>query len=508
MPAQRSFFASFFILLPFALFAQSDGLAAREEALKSLSGTAFATEALDLSGAWYLERSFDKAISLAQMAYAEAEKASSRELMARALSMESKAMLASPKLRPADRSRVVKKLLESNALNPDDPLRMENLKMLKQLYYLMGKAKEQREAEREIAQLIVQKNQNLESALAEESSERARMEGLQQNLTQTLQEREEAIASMSESQAKTQLLLAQQKSILDSLSFLKMVDSLKLAQQDMEIRGQEAVLQQQQAQLGLQKAQRNLLLVLVVSSVVFLLGLFSRYAAIKRYNREIAEEKKRSDELLLNILPEKVANELKANGKAKAQFFEQASVLFVDFAGFSQFAAHLAPDELVATLDYCFQEFDHIIGRHGLEKIKTIGDAYMAAGGLPSPDPANPKHVVQAAIDIKEFLDNWRGAREKEGKPWLNARIGIHTGPLVAGVVGERKFAYDIWGDTVNVASRMESSGESGKINISATTYEQIKESFECRHRGKIPTRNLGDMDMYFVEKEIGNGNI
>jgi class 3 adenylate cyclase len=502
MPAQRSFFVSLSLLLPFALFAQADGLAAREEALKSLSGNAYTTEALDLAGAWYLERSFDKALSLAQMAYAEAEKSSDSQLMARALSMESKALLASPKLRPGDRSRVVKKLLESNALNPDDPLRMENLKMLKQLYYLMGKAKEQREVEREIAQLIVQKNQNLESELAEVSSERARMEGMQQNLTQTLQEREKAIESMSESQAKTQLLLAQQKSILDSLSFLKMVDSLKLAQQDMELREQDAVLQQQQAQLGLQKAERNLLLVLVVSIVVFLLGLFSRYQSVRRYNRVIAEEKKRSDELLLNILPEKVAEELKTNGKAKAQFFDQASVLFVDFAGFSQFAAHLPPDELVATLDYCFQEFDHIIGRHGLEKIKTIGDAYMAAGGLPSPDPANPKHVVQAAFDIKAFLDDWKKVREKEGKPWLQARIGIHTGPLVAGVVGERKFAYDIWGDTVNVASRMESSGESGKINVSATTYEQIKESFDCQHRGKIPTKNLGDMDMYFVEKE------
>lgn len=498
----RCFFLATLFLLPFSLIAQSGNLSSREAELQNLSGAAFVNEALDLSVAHYRSLSFGKAIALAQQAYAEAEKEGDSFLMARALNQESKGMIATPGLRAGDRAKIVRKLLNSNELSQDFELRLENLRLLKQLYSQMGKTKELREVEREITQMTLQQNKNLETELAAASTERAKMEDLQQNLTQTLQEREKSIESMSESQAKTELLLAQQKSILDSLSFLNMIDSLKLAQQDMELREKEAVLQQQEARLGLQKSQRNLLLVLVVSSAVFLLGMFSRFKAIQRYNRVIAEEKKRSDELLLNILPEKVAEELKANGKAKAQFFDQASVLFVDFVGFSQFAADLAPEELVATLHYCFQEFDQIVGRHGLEKIKTIGDAYMAAGGLPSPDPANPRRVVQAALEIKEFLDNWKISREKEGKTWLQARIGIHTGPLVAGVVGEKKFAYDIWGDTVNVASRMESSGESGKINVSASTYEQIKGAFECRHRGKIPTKNLGEMDMYFVEKE------
>lgn len=477
------------------LTAQSGDLETREAQVKELSGTALIKEALSLSEAFYLARKLDKSAELAQLAYREASKQNDPAGMAKALNQEAKAQLADQNTRPAERLRIIKKLEESNSLATDPNLKEENLKILRQIYAQMGKTREVRETERELARLITEKNRNLEEELAAASQEQQKMKTLQQSLVQTLGEREDAIQSMTESQAKAELLLAQQKSILDSLSFLKTIDSLALAQQSMELKEQEAILRERDA-------QRKFLLALSALGVVVFIGLFLRFIGVRRHNREIAAEKKRSDDLLLNILPEKVAEELKTNQKASAQFFDSASVLFVDFAGFSQFAAKLPPDELVETLDFCFKEFDRIIVRHGLEKIKTIGDAYMAAGGLPSPDPANPGRVVEAALDIKEFLDSWKISREKEGKPFLRARIGIHTGPLVAGVVGEKKFAYDIWGDTVNVASRMESSGESGKINISASTYESVKDDFICKQRGKIPTKNLGDMEMYFVEKK------
>jgi class 3 adenylate cyclase len=471
-----------------------------QDALQGLSGREYILKALDLSESHYLNRSVEEAAQWARLALAEAEKTGDVSLMARALNQEAKAMIANPDLRASERPRLVKKLERSNALNPAPDVRMANLKMLRQLFGQMGRLSEVREVEREIARLVTAQNQALEQELAVASEDRQQMEKLQASLEETLDQRESAIVSMTENQAKAELLLAQQKSILDSLAFLSMIDSLKLAQQNARINEQEALLREREAQLGMQRAQRNLFLALTALGILLALGLFSRYRAVQRYNRIIADEKRRSDELLLNILPEKVADELKRNGQAKAQFFDKASVLFVDFEGFSQFAASLSPEELVATLDYCFREFDRIIGRYRLEKIKTIGDAYMAAGGLPSPDPANPGRVVDAALEIKAFLDNWKIRREGENKPFLRARIGVHTGPLVAGVVGEKKFAYDIWGDTVNVASRMESSGESGRVNVSAATYDSIKESFICRRRGKIPTKNLGEMEMYFVE--------
>ena len=491
----RFLFLFLWLGLAVPLAAQSGDLEAREAQLQTLSGTALVNEALSLSDAFYGARQLDKATEMAQLAYEEASKQNNPGDMARALNQEAKAILANPESRQGERLRILKKLEESKTRLSEPALKQETLKILRQYYAQLGKTREVRETERELAKLIAEQNRNLEEELAEASQEQQKMKTLQQSLVQTLGEREDAIQTMTESQAKAELLVAQQKSILDSLSFLSTIDSLKLAQQSMELKEKEAILRERDA-------QRKFLLSLSALGIVVFIGLFLRFLGVRRHSREIAAEKKRSDDLLLNILPEKVAEELKINQKASAQFFESASVIFVDFAGFSQFAANLPPDELVETLDFCFREFDHIIARHGLEKIKTIGDAYMAAGGLPSPDPANPGRVVEAALDIKDFLDSWKISREAEGKPFLRARIGIHTGPLVAGVVGEKKFAYDIWGDTVNVASRMESSGESGKVNISASTYESIKSEFVCKKRGKIPTKNLGDMEMYFVEKK------
>jgi adenylate cyclase len=216
-------------------------------------------------------------------------------------------------------------------------------------------------------------------------------------------------------------------------------------------------------------------------------------------NKIIREEQERSENLLLNILPALVASELKQKGRTEARYFEDVSVLFADFVGFSRIAEQLSPQQLVSELDICFQAFDEIVARHSLEKIKTIGDAYMCAGGVPNNHPTHLRDMVLAAREMQTWLADWNTLREKEGLPRFDARIGIHSGSVVAGVVGSKKFAFDIWGDTVNIAARIEQAGEGGRINISGTAYETLKNTFPCEYRGKIAVKNKGEIDMYFV---------
>lgn len=216
--------------------------------------------------------------------------------------------------------------------------------------------------------------------------------------------------------------------------------------------------------------------------------------------RELAEEKRKSDELLLNILPPKVAEELKQHGKSKARRHDPVTVMFSDFKAFTTIAEQMPPEELVHEIDYCFRHFDKIIEKYGLEKIKTIGDAYMCVGGISGSSEEVAVKVVRAALEFQEFLKITGEEKEKEGRPYFEARIGIHTGPVVAGIVGIKKFAYDIWGDTVNIASRVEHNSLPGKVNVSAGTYELIKHVFPCTYRGKITAKNKGEIEMWFVE--------
>jgi len=220
---------------------------------------------------------------------------------------------------------------------------------------------------------------------------------------------------------------------------------------------------------------------------------------------ELRKEKERSDELLLNILPAEVAEELKSQGSAAARHFDEASVLFTDFKGFTSMAAQVDAAELLHELNACFHAFDDIIDAHGVEKIKTIGDAYMCAGGLPDPRSASPLAVVLAALEMQEFMQQRRAERMAQGKPAFEMRLGIHTGPVVAGIVGVKKFQYDIWGDTVNTASRMESTGEVGEVNISATTYERVRNEpgLVFHERGHIDVKGKGSMEMYFVRRSV-----
>jgi adenylate cyclase len=219
-----------------------------------------------------------------------------------------------------------------------------------------------------------------------------------------------------------------------------------------------------------------------------------------RQRNHISKGKKKSDELLLNILPAEVAEEIKTQGRSNPKTFSMATVMFTDFKDFTAVSERVSGELLVAELDYCFSAFDNIIQKHRVEKIKTVGDSYICAAGLPVLNYTHAADMVAAAIEVKNFMLNRKKEKEAKGEIPFEIRIGIHTGPVVAGIVGVKKFAYDIWGDTVNLAARMESSGEAGKINISGSTYQLVKDKFNCVHRGKIQAKNKGEVDMYFVE--------
>lgn len=218
---------------------------------------------------------------------------------------------------------------------------------------------------------------------------------------------------------------------------------------------------------------------------------------VEERTKEITEEKRKSDELLLNILPEEIADELKERGTSDAKYFDHVTVMFTDFVDFTKAGEKFSPQELVNELDTCFKAFDRIVSKYHIEKIKTIGDAYLCVSGLPSADEEHAVKTVQAAVDILAYM---KQRQQDYPERTFNIRIGIHSGAVVAGIVGVKKFAYDIWGDTVNTAARMESSSTPNKINISEATYELVQEYFVCTGRGEIAAKNKGEMSMYFVE--------
>lgn len=225
-----------------------------------------------------------------------------------------------------------------------------------------------------------------------------------------------------------------------------------------------------------------------------------RFEELNQLYAQLEQEKRKSDELLLNILPSEVADELKISGTVEPVHYESASVMFADFKDFTKVSATLSPTELFQELNDCFSYFDQVIDKYDLEKLKTIGDCYMCVGGVPGSRATHAIDTILAAIDMQLFMQCRRTQKLDHGQAYWDLRIGIHSGPLLAGVVGQKKFAYDIWGDTVNTASRLESTGVPGRINISTSTYDLVKNFFDTEYRGDVDIKNFGQIDAFFIK--------
>jgi len=250
-----------------------------------------------------------------------------------------------------------------------------------------------------------------------------------------------------------------------------------------------------------QFAKRAAIIGLTLSLMIALL-IYRFYRIKAKTNKILDKQKDQIEGLLLNILPAEVARELQVKGHATPRNYESVAVMFTDFRGFTTIADKMSPQDLIEELNECFIAFDEIMDKYSLEKIKTIGDAYMCAGGIPTPTENYVDNIIKASLEIRNFALQYNKKRIEAGMESWDLRIGIHVGPVVAGVVGKKKYAYDIWGSTVNIASRMESNGIPGQVNISAFTYELIKDKYACHYRGKIHAKNIGEIDMYLIEGE------
>jgi class 3 adenylate cyclase len=315
-----------------------------------------------------------------------------------------------------------------------------------------------------------------------------------------MKQNEEVVMNMSRENLIKEALLQKNRNFIDSLNFEKMLDSIIIESNSFE-------LDMAKADLDLQRSQKKFFLaiaslLLIVSSLIFffLYNIKKHNKLLHDKNLQIEQEKNRSEELLLNILPKEVAEELKATGKVKAQQFDDTSIIFTDFVNFSNISNHLTPQELVNDLDYCFGKFDAIIEKYNVEKIKTIGDAYMCISGVPTPMENHAELAIMAAIDFLKFMKEWNINRKNKKQIEFNIRIGVHSGPVCAGVVGTKKFIFDVWGDAVNIAARMESSAHPNSINISENTYNKVKATFNFKHRGVVAIKNMGEVDMYYLE--------
>lgn len=511
-----------------ALVAQTDRLRQLEEQMIASSGPTRVEKLIALTDACIEVGQYDKAADWADEAESFAKKVRAPELRALAYNRYGRALALGGKRKAAGKFEESLDILQ-DIKSQNKALMLDNLENMKRLALRSGDKKDLAKAEAQIAKLngtvVVsalptapsvsappappsvpftrqELKQELNSALNKlaantQASTEVQKKLLEQSekLQAQLAQKQAALDTMSENQMKVNLVLMQQRFMLDSLGYRSNMDSLAIANSNLALREAES--------------NRNFYLVGMLALLLLAGGSLYSFVRARQHakvlsekNAIIREEQQRSEDLLLNILPALVAEELKKQGHTKARYFDDVSVLFADFVGFSKIAEKLTPQQLVSELDACFQQFDAIIARHNLEKIKTIGDAYMCAGGMlaEGKDGSQLRNMVHAAREMQAWLLQWNFERERQGLPRYDARIGIHSGPVVAGVVGSKKFAFDIWGDTVNIAARVEQAGEGGKINVSGPVYEAVKNQFAFKHRGKIPVKNKGEIEMYFLE--------
>jgi len=510
------------------LFGQTELLQSLQGEAKAASGVARVEKYIALSEAYMQAGDFSKAQDAASEAEDFAKRMKTPELRAVALNLQGKALMASGKRgafgggKPAPRFEQSYEILKQ-IRSGNKALMLDNLQNLRTLAAKSGKSSEVAEIDGRIAKLEGRSPESPGSEsnplppgleeqinrIAEQNSDFAKqLEKLQvgnnksatpdqankyREMQMQLAQSMARIDEMSNEQMQDALFIAEQRTMLDSLMFQTISDSLSLTIYESNLKVAEST--------------RKFNIAAMIALLLLTGGSFFSYfrarqnaKILEAKNKIIREEQQRSDNLLLNILPALVADELKKLGRTNARYFEDVCVLFADFVGFSKIAEKLTPQQLVTELDTCFQAFDQIMAKYSLEKIKTIGDAYMVAGGLADGDGNKLRDMIEAARDMQMWLHEWNIERDKKGLPRFDARIGIHRGPVVAGVVGSKKFAFDIWGDTVNIAARIEQASEGGKINISGEVYNIIKGDFPCHYRGKIAAKNKGEIDMYFVE--------
>ena len=428
--------------------------------------------------------------------------------------------------------------LESRLLQQDIAQRERNLERQEKEIRLLLAAQELRDLT--IQQLSLEKEKlrlesdNMSLAAARREDELALLR--QQQEIQAAKLENQALEAAQAQQALTltkQRLEAERKDRkIEALNQLEAMQRMEIAEKEAraEANQQEIAMLQQESQIQELTIQQQegfrrfalgigLLLLIILGLIAAGYGLTRRKNRqlaiqndqIRQQNQEIeanrtviASEKARSDALLLNILPADTAEELKMKGTATPRRFEQVAVMFTDFQQFTSLTEDLAPEDLIGDLNTYFAAFDEIVAEHGLEKIKTIGDAYMCAGGLPGGNEQGTVACVQAGLDMLSFCQNQAEHQLAAGRPAFTMRIGIHTGPVVAGVVGKHKFAFDIWGDTVNTAARLESAGQAGRVNLSQTAFEAVRDLavrniFPCESRGPLAVKNKGKIPMYFV---------
>lgn len=541
----------FTLLTTLGVYGQKSYDAYNQE-LKSLEGSPYISKAMEGAEALALSKEFKDAMDLMDKAVKEAKSLSSSTYN---VVLIEKAKLIS-KYYPADKSNA-KEALKTLKRVIDDKTPMTLIQSAIEVYEdlenkytgnLKGDiSNDLRDARAKLSDIEAQsvvslkadelkqfKKMDTEAAFLELQrikEEKEKLSGIQEKLSKTIDESEKLlnrragqINRMSQEQAKKEAILQYNARIIDSLRFMAQMDSISIINQGHMIKEQEAQLELQNTILALQDSEIMLKdselklkasqqrLYMTLALLGLLIAGFLSWAVINTRktnkqlalkNEQIEKEKERSESLLLNILPHFIAQELKEKSKVTTRMIDQCTVLFTDFVNFSTITKELSPIELIATLDECFRAFDMIISKHNIEKIKTIGDSYMCAGGVPLPSETHAIDAVNAAFEMVEFLEKWNAKREQNGLIRFDARIGIHSGPIIAGVVGAKKFAYDIWGDTVNVASRMESQSAAQRINISSTTYNLIKDHYECIERGQISVKNMPDIEMYFVDNKL-----
>jgi adenylate cyclase len=289
----------------------------------------------------------------------------------------------------------------------------------------------------------------------------------------------------------------------------KVLDSLttKQVQSQLDITRLELDKEKHLKEIQAADYKRDILIIVILLVLMIMIFVFRGYSRKRKTNKtlrsknyQIVKEKEKSEKLLLNILPQSIADQLKRDGKTSPRRHEKATIMFTDFKGFTKFSESRSPEELVKVIDYYFSNFDTILSKYRIEKIKTIGDAYLCVSGIPEESSSQVEDMIDCAKELQAFVKQTVTDGSLEGVANLSMRIGIHCGPLVAGVVGTQKFAYDVWGDAVNIAARMEQSGSPGEINVSEAVYETAKDKFDFEYRGKVEAKNKGILKMYFVK--------